>query len=282
MPVSRGSLAIVTVAGVTAYDQAIAGIREQMSEGDVLDVHEEKRLRDVLNAPGLVLAIAVGSDAVAAFDRLAPAALPVVKSMLLEWDLAGKSQQKRSCTAITVDMQASTLVDELVRLFPTRTRLGAIRGPMQTESDIRVLELAAHERGLILKVVTCGEAKDLVNRFLQFKSAVDFVWCPPNPLLYSSATLKPLLVTSITNRLPVIAYSEQLVEAGALFGGAADFREVGRMTAEVALRILQHEPVPAKLKARKFHFAYNQRVARLVDVKATGLEKHGQDLLIIR
>ncbi|HYW38372.1 MAG TPA: ABC transporter substrate binding protein [Terriglobales bacterium] len=282
MPTPRGSFAIVTVAGVSAYDQAIAGIREQMVDCEVLDVHEEKRLRDVLNGQGLVLAIAVGSDAVAALDRFAPPALPVVKSVLLEWDLAGRSEQKHSGTAITVDMQPATLVDELVRLFPTRTRLGAIRGPMQTESDVSVLEQAAHERGLTLKVVTCWEARDLVNRFLQFKSDVDFVWCPPNPQLYNSATLKPLLVASITNRLPVIAYSEQLVEAGALFGGAPDFRDVGRMTAEVALRILRHEPVPAKLKARRFHFAYNQRVARLVDVKAAGLEEHGEDLQIIR
>jgi len=278
----RGRLALVTVTGVAAYDEAIAGAREQLGDCYVLDVHEEKRLHDLLNAPGLVLAIAVGSDAVSALDRLAPPALPVVKSMLLDWDLASRSEQGHPGPAITVDMQPAPLVEKLVRLFPTRTRLGAICGPMQTESDVRVLEQSAHERGLKLKVVYCREARDLVNRFLQFKSVVDFVWCPPDPQLYSSATLRPLLVTSITNRLPVIAYSEQLVEAGALFGGAPDFRDVGRMTAEVALRILNHEPVPAKLKARKFHFAYNQRVARLVDVKATGLEEQGDDLRVIR
>ena len=282
MPALRGTLAIVTTTGVSAYDQAIVGIREQMVDCEVLDVHEEKRLRDVLNAQGLVLAIAVGADALAALDRLAPPALPAVKSVLLEWDLAGRSEQKHPGSAITVDMQPAILVDELVSLFPTRTRLGAIRGPMQTESDVGSLEHAARERGLTLKVVTCSEARDLVNRFLQFKSDVDFVWCPPNPQLYNSATLRPLLVASITNRLPVIAYSQQLVEAGALFGGAPDFRDVGRMTAEVALRILQHQAVPARLKARTFHFAYNQRVARLVDVKAGGLEEHGGDLLVIR
>jgi hypothetical protein len=282
MQAPRGSPVIVTVAGVSAYDPAIAGIREQMVNCEVLNVHEEKRLRDVLNAQGLVLAIAVGGDAVAAVGRFAPPALPVLKTVLLEWDLAGGGAQQHSGTAITVDMQPAVLIGELVRLFPTRTRLGAIRGPMQTESDVRLLEQAAHERGLTLKIVTCSEARDLVNRFLQFKSDVDFVWCPPNPQLYNSATLKPLLVTSITNRLPVIAYSEQLVEAGALFGGAPDFRDVGRMTAEVAQRILQHQPVPARVKARRFHFAYNQRVARLVDVKAIGLEEHGEDLRIIR
>jgi ABC-type uncharacterized transport system substrate-binding protein len=282
MAASRGNLAVVTVAGVAAYSEALAGIREVGVDCDVLDVRDERGLRNVVNSRDLVLAIAVGSDAATALDHLAPAALPVVKSMLLESDLAGGSEQKHPGTAITVDMPPAALIDRLVSLFPTRTRLGAIRGPRQTESDVRVLEQAAHERGLKLKVTSCWEARDLIDRFLKFKSDVDFVWCPPNPQLYNSVTLKPLLVTSVTNRLPVIAYSQQLVEAGALFGGAPDFRDVGRMTAGVALRILNRESVPTKLKARKFRFAYNQRVARLVDVKATGLEHYGEDLLIIR
>jgi len=174
------------------------------------------------------------------------------------------------------------LLGEIGRLFPGRKRIGVIRGPMQTDDYMRAVEQAARRLGLTMEVMICQHPRDLVDVFLKLRSQADLVWCPPSAELYNSATLKPLLIASLTNRLPIVGFSEQFVEAGALFGGSADFVEVGRKTAALALQVIRNESVPPRQAARKFHFAYNQRVARILGMKADIPDRPGQEVLIIR
>jgi ABC-type uncharacterized transport system substrate-binding protein len=144
------------------------------------------------------------------------------------------------------------------------------------------LAQAARRYGLSTETVECRASRDLVDAFLQLRSRVDLVWCPPNPQLYNSATLKPLLVASLTNRLPIIGYSEQFAEAGALIGGSADFLDVGRQTAALALSVARNESIPSSYEARKFRFAYNERAARMMGIRANLPEGSGSGLVVIR
>lgn len=276
-------VAVIATTDVEAYAQALAGIREQLPDAQVWDPHDEGRLRENL-AKGLpALAIAVGRGAAIALERVAPSQLLLVDTVVLDGDLespgGGSSRFK---TIITVDLPPEILLGWVGRLFPGRSRIGVIRGPMQTDAYMKAFERAARQNGLTIEVTSCQHARDVVEEFLKLKSRADLVWCPPNPQLYNSATLKPLLMSSLTNRLPILGFSEQFVQAGALFGGSADFTDVGRQTAALALRLTDNEPAPARQVARKFHFAYNQRVARLLGVKAALPDPPISELLIIR
>jgi hypothetical protein len=59
-----------------------------------------------------------------------------------------------------------------------------------------------------------------------------------------------------------------------------DFREIGRQTAVIAQRLFRGETVGARDDARTFRFAYNQRVARLLGVKAAA--ETGGELIVLR
>jgi len=275
-------VAVIATTDVEAYAQALAGIREQLPDAQVWDPRDEGRLRENL-AKGLpALAIAVGSGAALELERVAPAQLALLYSVVLEGDLETGGAGARFRSVVTVDLPPEVLLSWVSRVFPGRSRVGILRGPMQTDAYMRAFERAAHQSGLTVEVMTCQHPRDVVEAFLKLKSRVDLVWCPPNAQLYNSATLKPLLMASLTNRLPIIGFSEQFVEAGALFGGSADFADVGRQTAALALRVVRNEPVPSRQAARKFHFAYNQRVARLLGVKAAIPDGPTAELAIIR
>ena len=278
----KPSILVVAIDGINAYAETLAGIREQIPDAQVVDARDERALRERLNAqPPPALAIAVGSESATILDRIAAPRLLVVKSVLLEWYMERGGAERPSSAEITVDMNPSVLFNELSLLFPGKTRIGIIRGPTQSEAYMRKIEQAARQLGFALEIRDCPEAREVVKVLLAFQ-LVDFVWCLPDLELYNSATLKPLLIASITKKLPIIGFSEKFVEAGALFGGGPDFRDVGRQTADIALRVLRHQPLPANLEARKFHFSYNQRVARLVGIKATAPEQRGSGLDIIR
>lgn len=277
----KRGIAVVTVPGIEAYEQTVQGLREQMPDVQVLDVRDVALVRDRLRGPGLALAIAVGSEAAAVIDQLAAAEVACMRVDLLQYD-AEHSPPRRPGAVITVDIQPAILLAELKRLFPGKTHLGVIRGPLQTDRYMKAVELAAGQYGFTLEVVNCLEARQMVAAFLQLNGRVDFVWCPPNPELYNSATLRPLLIASLTNRLPIIGFSEQFAQAGALFTGAADFQDVGHLAAELAVRILKGETIGAQQEARKFNFVYNQRMARLLGIKAGGADHAGKELKVIQ
>ena len=277
------AVAVITIPDVEAYGQALEGIREQFPEVQVWDARDEGRLRENLSQKPPALAIAVGSSAAAALERLAPSQLALVNTVVMECDLeSGGGRSPRFRTTVTVDLPPEILLGEIGRLFPGRKRIGVIRGPMQTDAYMRAVEQAARRFGLTIEVMRCQRPRDLVEVFLKLRSHVDLVWCPPNAQLYNSATLKPLLIASLTNRLPIIGFSEQFVQAGALFGGSADFVDVGRQTAALALQVARNESVPSRQGARKFHFTYNQRVARILGMKADIPARPGGELLILR
>jgi hypothetical protein len=276
------AVAVVTIPDVEAYALTLDGIREQLPDVQVWDARDEGRLSENLKKPPR-LAIAIGSTAAAALDRAAAVPLAIIDTVVLECDLEnGAGRTPRFKTAVTVDIPPEILLGEIVRIFPGKSRIGFVRGAMQTDSYMKAVSQAASRIGLTVVVMNCEQARDLVEVFLKLRGRADLVWCPPNAQLYNSATLKPLLIASLTNRLPIIGFSEQFVHAGALFGGSADFVDVGRQTAALAIRVSRNEPVLPRQRARKFHFVYNQRVARLLGMKADVPVQAGGEIVIIR
>jgi ABC-type uncharacterized transport system substrate-binding protein len=274
----RRTVAIVGSSGVEAYTRVLEGIRSQLPDAYVFDARDEAGLRDGFANLKPALAIAVGADAATAIERSAALPVPVLKTFVFETELAVGAAAR---TAVTLDIPPAVLLTELKRYFPGKTRLGLIQGPAQTDEYVRTFEQAARQAGISLTVLRCLEARELVATFIEFKGKADFVWCPANTSLYTSVTLKPLLIASITNRLPIIGFSEPFVHAGALFGGGPDLTDAGQQTGLAAQRILKNEPVPSRVPVRKFRFVYNQRVARLLGVKAIGVE-NTSDVAVIR
>ena len=274
----RGRIVVVTFSGVHVYERALEGIRSRIADIQVFDARDQVHLREDFAKERPALAIAIGSEAAKVLERSAAFEGPIVKTLVFEAEI-GPGEKARA--AITIDLPPAALLDQLKRYFPGKINLGILRGPSQTEAWLRAFEQAARQAGISLVVLSCQDARGVVDTFLQFKGKADFVWCPPNTQLYTSATLKPLLIASITSHLPIIGFSEQFVEAGALFGGGPDFIDVGEQTASAALGILRKEVVADRLPARNFRFVYNQNIARLLGVKASGIDR-ASELRVIR
>jgi putative tryptophan/tyrosine transport system substrate-binding protein len=277
------SAVAVTATTVEAYRQTYEGLREQFPEMQLIDLRNEEALKSWLAGSANSVAIAIGAEAASVLDRLAPPDTLLVNTVMMDYDAdRANGQRQRPKSTILVDLPPARLMEQLLLLFPGRTRIGLIRGPTQTDSYVAAFTEAAKQAGYSVETVACNDPRDLVELFLRLKSRVDFVWCPPSAHLYTSATVKPLLIASLTNRLPVVVYSEQFVQAGALFGGGPDFRDVGRQTAALVQKILRGEPVPPRIAGRRFQFFYNQRVARLLGVKASSAETGAANLTVLK
>jgi ABC-type uncharacterized transport system substrate-binding protein len=148
----------------------------------------------------------------------------------------------RAASVIHLDVAPA----ELRKLFPGRTRLGLILGPRGRPWEGNSPAAVASREGFTLVTVPCQGQEELLAAFDSLARQTDFVLALPDSLLYNAATVKPLIISSLEKRIPILGFSLSFVRAGAAAGFYADFGGVGVQAAEAARRILAGEPAPAR------------------------------------
>jgi len=228
---------------------------------------------DLRGTPGATrIAIAVGSEALQKLVSI-KADVPVLPTMTLRSDseriMAMQPRSTNFPAGAYLNVPISSLLPELKRLFPGKTRLAVLGNPAEYLRDDSSLAARMKQQGFTAEMVQCTRPEDLIPVFVSLKGKVDLVLVLPDASLFNAATVKPLVLASLENRLPIVAYSLNFVRAGAAVGMYLDFREVGYQTAEIAQKYLTGQISSADEKPRKISTAINQRVLRLL-----GLEPH--------
>ena len=271
----------VTVVGTMALEahrSAIDGVRAALSRSP-LEIHvvdlsslgaDTSHVERFAGSRTRVI-VAIGTEALQLVAAQRPN-VPVISTMLLRGappaNKTGRSDGVFSPVAtIVLDVPLPVLLARLKQVFPGKTRLGIIRNTNMAGLATAELESRAQQQGFTVRVLDCPGAEQLLAAFLTLKSQVDFVWCLPDGVLYNSATIKPLILSSIENRLPLIGFSESFARAGAAVGVYPDFRDVGLQTGEIALQIVSGQVIRALEGPRKVKLALNQSVLRLIGLR---------------
>lgn len=264
-PVQAG-IVVAYESEVDAYSEAVEGLRAGMGGtlAAAIDLHARgggAELDKAVAARDVRLLIAVGSHALAEVQNRKPAA-PVVAALVLRGpeteNLAGH---------VDLDIALSTQLGAIRTLLPHCTRVGIIRNPRRWHYSTEALEGRTRKEGFTLVVVDCDGAAHLLKALAAFRGRVDFLLCVPDPDLYNPVTIKPLILSSLEHRLPIVGFSPAFVRAGAVAGIYPDYRETGRQVAELALRMMRGEERTVDDGPAKVRVAVNQRVARLLGIE---------------
>jgi len=273
-------IAVMFPSAVEPCTEALEGMRQRFSGSDVvldlLDVNQPAFLADaqqaMLRKPAVI--VAVGSDALRAI-LVRESSVKTVSTMTLEADRDNGSKAGRVTAAVYLDIPLRTIAAELRRLFPEKTRIGVIRNPGRGNS-IR----GQVPEGGALEIADCATANELLPVFLAFRKKVDFVVCLPDSSLYNGATARPLIMSSLENRLPIVGFSPAFLRAGAAVAIYPNYRGVGEQTADLVRRCLEPGDCAGWEAPRKVDVAVNAKVLRMigVDFKVSA----GADLMVLR
>ena len=275
---AAGPILVVSATGTEAYAQAIEGIRAGLANTvplEFVDIARKPQLDGLartLAAKQPRAVIAIGTEAMTAVAGYA-GNTPVIATMILLSDsekaVSDKAQPPRLAGCVSLDLSVTAVCREWKQLVPGKTRVGIIRNPRKNGPLAAAVDAQASSAGCSARIVECSRPEDLLAAFLSLKNQVDFVWCMPDSALYTSATVKPLLMASLEQRLPLVGFSESFVRVGATMGVYPDFLDVGRQTAEVARKWLAGEPFASAQVPRIVRVAFNHRVARLMGLRYT-------------
>jgi ABC-type uncharacterized transport system substrate-binding protein len=217
-------------------------------------------LARALNARETQLVVAVGGRALAEVQSH-NAVAPVLATMVLH------GRQVEGAGHVDLDVSLSMQLGAMRALWPQHGRVGIIRNPARSRYSSEALESRVRGEGFTAMVVDCNGPGGLLKAVAAMRGKVDFLLCFPDPDLYNAVTIKPLVMASLESRLPVVGFSPAFVRAGAAAGIYPDYRETGRQTAEMAVRILRGEERGADEGPRKIRVAVNQRITHLLGVE---------------
>jgi ABC transporter substrate binding protein len=269
--------AVVFRSGSEAYDAAVSGIRQATAAGpcriqyvDLADPASDKMVAALAISQELVAAVGIG-----ACERFkeAGAGLRLLPALVLRNDL--QACGARRAGAVYADVRLVTVLEHLHELFPQKLRVGLIRRPATPTLDPGTLA-RVQQLGYRISTEPCSGPDKLLAAFSSLKGRADFVIAEPDAELYNSATIKPLVLAAIDQRLPIVGFSAGFVRAGAMLGVYPDFRDLGCQTGELIEQILLGKGASGETGPRKIEMVFNPRIARLIGfavVHIPGLEE---------
>lgn len=257
--------------GVEAYTEALAGVQAGLGQVRAIDINAagaDADLTQALGAGDTSVVVAIGSRALGKVRGRGGAA-PVVAAMIL-------GAAEGATGHIDLEIPLGAQLAAMRELYPKRLRVGIIRNPAHARDSAEEIEQRARKEGYTAVVVESAGPAQLLKAVAALKGKVDFLLTSPDPALYNAATIKPLVLASIENRVPIVGFSPALVRAGAAAGIYPDYRAIGRQAAHMAARLMRGDAAPDNEAPEHLQMAVNLRVTRLLGVEfrtgAAGVE----------
>lgn len=231
------------------------------------------------NSPALI--IAIGSQATATVLRHGKTdkSLPVLAALIPQpaFALLTNNPKARNAlnqgqlSAVYLDQPFARQINLIKLLIPNATTIGSILGPASKHQQAE-LASSARKHGLTLNttILTPAQPDPLpaLRDLLSPQQASDVILALPDRYVYNRFTIRPLLLATFRQNVPVFGYSQSLVGAGAVAGVYSLPQQLGRQVAEIAYAYLQQPPtereLPAPIYPAYFEVSVNSQISELL------------------
>lgn len=153
----------------------------------------------------------------------------------------------------TTDMNPIAEQLELIKKFvPDATKVGVVynAGEPNSEVQVEIVKELAGPMGLEVVEATVSTSADVNQAAGSLVGRVDAIYVPTDNTVVSA--LESVLQVAEKNKIPVIAGEGDSVKRGALITIGIDYYELGRQTAEMAIRVLNGEdPATMPIETQK-------------------------------
>ena len=269
-----GSRVTVVVSDEGAALAAVLdGVHEAFATAPDLEVREVRLAGDAATG-GAIPGAAVGSSVVLALGPLAAdqarqrlrgraAVVPLVSCLALK---AEALRSDPSATGVVSEPDPGAVFALLQRVLPTVQTVGVMYSSEANTAAIEQAHVAAIEAGLGWVERRIARPQDIPAAMEGMADQVDALWSVADPVVYTDQTWRNILLFSFRSRIPVVGWSADQAEAGALLSTGLDYTDVGHQCGELTLRVARGEPVSAlPVQApRALPYVVNLRTADLL------------------
>jgi ABC-type uncharacterized transport system substrate-binding protein len=210
---------------------------------------------------GEQILVALGSRAFAASLKHA-SGKPVVTALLAQASLDDIPMATGDrWSAIFLDQPIERWISLIQIAFPGVQQVGMLAGPV-SQKAARVVERRMVEKRVALTVETIGSAEEVVSAIERLTPRMGVLLAMPDPLVHNRNTVQPLLLTTYRAGIPVVAYSESYLQAGAVLALYSTIPQIVTQILDSLQLIRDGKPLPSHQSPRYFTVGVNSAVAR--------------------
>jgi putative ABC transport system substrate-binding protein len=281
VPAEEKVIAVLISRPIRPYNDALAGFKEGLGSSKYKPVYEEfnfkkfeKNTQELTSSikelkPDLIYTI--GSEA-SLFAKKNLLNTPVVFSMVL--DPAGNNLVRSldrpggNITGVALDISIVDQFREFKKAVPGITRIGMLYDARTKTAMEARARRAAKQAGLRLLSHAVRSEKDISAKLDQVLAEADCLWAGIDPLIYNKITLDHIILATLKNKIPFMAFSSPSVKAGALLALECDYYDIGNQSADIVMEVFKGQD-PGSISVglpRTTRLAINQRTAQIIGV----------------
>jgi putative tryptophan/tyrosine transport system substrate-binding protein len=170
-------------------------------------------------------------------------------------------------TGAALDIPPDIQFKYFQRVVGSIHRIGVIYSD-ETENVIRQAEIAARALDITLISVKIKSEKDIPGAIDSLCKVSDALWSVADHVVYTPQSTRHIILQTLRNRIPMMAFSQSLVESGGLFTLDFDFKDIGRQAGDIARRVLRGDD-PGEIPVSTpsvIYFKYNEKTADQIAV----------------
>jgi putative ABC transport system substrate-binding protein len=208
-----------------------------------------------------------------------PAVFAMVVDPVQSGLISNPSRPGGNMTGVTLAVPASETIEALRRALPGARRVGVIYDPAQSQRLVGEMSDAARSAGLQVTSRAVHSAAEVPRAAEELRGRVDVLYAQVDATVYSPQSARFVLLFALRNRIPVIGFSANLAEAGALLAVYPDYGDVGRQAGYLAQRILGGE-APGSIAVaapRRALLAINLNVERTLGLTLSSSVRRSAD-----
>lgn len=238
-----------TNAKITKYDLNTEGSRQKI----IADIKAKR--------PSLIFAL--GTDA-ATFVSGHVKDIPIVFALVSRPEKYGLTSS--NTTGVSLNISPRTQFEVLKEVLPQARRIGVIYDPEESAHSIRKAAESANSLGLQLIRMPVESEKEIPQALRTIKDQIDVLWMTTDQAVMIRHSVEHIIMFTIKNNIPLMAFSPRFVEGGALCALASDYKDIGCQAAGLASQILsgkRPDQLPV-VSPRRTKLILNLKTARLL------------------
>ena len=212
--------------------------------------------------PDMILA--VGLDALSRVIRIKD--IPFIYLMVLHHQsiLSGE----KNISGVSLDIPQEKQLRTLLVALPRTKTVGLLYAQEKTGRLAKKAREAAREIGIKLLAKEVHSTRDVSQSIQDMKGKIDVFWMLPDLTVITPETIEFVLLFSLENKIPILAFSEKYVELGALMSVGIDAFDIGIQAGEMAEKILSGRDImnARHVDARKAVISINLKVAKTLGI----------------
>ncbi|MGR3318420.1 MAG: ABC transporter substrate-binding protein [Candidatus Anammoxibacter sp.] len=169
--------------------------------------------------------------------------VPIVFAMVMRPEKHGLAG-KKNITGITLDVSIKEQIQKLKAAIPYVKELGIICSYADSSSLVNEAHEITKKLGINLVSKMIISEKSVPKALRSLIKKVDCLWLVADPTVVTKESFKFLLMSSFENNVPIMAYSEGFVKAGALLSLSPDYCNIGIQAAHIVDDVLRNNLLP--------------------------------------